>query len=272
MRFSCCLVHEQTPALFGPTHMAHLAERDDLIVEGNLLEPDPENSFGCAGADMKPESVERHDEDEEETCPNHTIQFVHRGSCSFVDKSAKLKQNTNTHGVIVINSDSDDVFIMSYGPEDMEYVKNPSLLPVTVLVSGNDGSELLHVSSQWQSDKGKDENLLLSTRIALRRQSTEQLDPSHSADLNSELDLVHPFQFPLVRASMAALRIFSRSGWGIQAVQQMEDNGRTQWHLQLLRHQFDEVPKQETSIGGSNVDESDGQESREIPTDDLTDP
>lgn len=138
---------------------------------------------------------------------------------------------------------------MSYGNEDMEYINNAQSLPVSVLISGADGNELLEQASQWQSSRtttngGDSSSSVLSVRIALRPQSmgtvSDYSTPPQPMTLSGMDSNNHnQLRFPLVRASATMLRIFSKAGWGIQAVQQQETHERAHWHLQLLRHQFD---------------------------------
>ena len=271
--------------------MSLLAENGNMIIEGSMSDPDPTNLYGCRNAPTtttskegvttmtKDSDMERHvddqllnedtngddqeeeDADDDETCPNHMIQVVHRGACSFIQKSAMTKRETYADGVIVINSDSEEVFIMSYGSEDEEYLNNPQLLPVSVLVSGMDGSDLMERFSQLQSSIESDPEAMsfVTTRIAIRRQLSQadsSLLTTSEDDDDEEEEGKEMIRFPLVRASPTSLRIYSKGGWGMHAMQQVENPGRAHWHLQLLRHQFDnDVSRKEENGNLNNNDQ-----------------
>jgi len=256
-----------TTGLFGPAHVAKLVEQEDedgLVVEGTLFDPESDDLYGCGSSSEAPQGPEdskgdlpsssNAGKDDSDSCRNRIIQVVHRGECSFIEKALNQRGKHNADGVIVVNSADEDVFIMSYGSEDAAHLEQD--LPVSVLVSGTDGRNLLESVSLMQATKGEDSYIL--ARIAIRRQSTAEEseanrdsnddsndDVSNDGDTNDEgsslTDNRTP-RFPLVRASSAILRVFSPGGWGIQALQQFE-NGQTNWHLQLMRHSLDGFEK-----------------------------
>jgi len=271
-----------TTGLFGPTHVAHLIKEgneEGYFVEGTLFDPQSDDMFGCSATpDAETEASSESGSEsnaEGDSCRNRIIQLVHRGECSFIEKSVNQRNAQNAEGVIVINSADQDVFIMSYGSEDGEFLTQK--LPASVLITGADGNDLIEMTSLLANVIGDD--TYIAARIAIRRQSsaedvqkeeeaTKHRDPTNddgetAEDANVPADEAsltdnENLRFPIIRASPALLRVFSIGGWGIQAVQQLEQ-GHTNWHLQLMRHTFD---KQETI---------EDQENNAIAPDDLAD-
>ena len=284
-----------TNALFGPSSIAALVEKeeDELIVTGALVAPSFEDPFGCDSGDSNDggngmDSIDTLGRSgtpvefdtpingdanvnvnaemngaatESTTCANTVVQMVHRGECSFLEKAMNQKFNQLAEGVIVINSSDDEVFIMSYGQEDLSLLEER--LPATVLINGSHGSALMDAATMAEQLIGDD--TFLAARIRVRRQdhhddhSVDDDDDDDDGDIESDdernLDGENSqsqangddttnepvqVQFPVVNASPTALRVLAKGGWGIQAVSQVEDS-ITNWHLQLMHHELEEL-------------------------------
>jgi hypothetical protein len=150
---------------------------------------------------------------EEEDQP--TVQFVHRGECSFYAKAVNQRMMQSAEGVIIIN-DSDEIFIMTAQESDEQLVVESSTVPVTVLVSNADGEDLLEKLSVDKDDK----EARVGVRISITRQP--------NVIFGGEEDV----EWPFVLGSPDSLILFVESGWGLQATKRV---GRTDWHLQLMR-------------------------------------
>ena len=91
--------------------------------------------------------------------------------------------------------------------------------PVTVLVTWDDGQKILETINKH----GESQTTQLNARISL-------IGGESTRDTENF--------WPRVKASSDSLEIFSRSGWGVHAVQSAVDIQQTepQWQLYLLKH------------------------------------
>jgi len=203
------------PALFGSTVISRLTQTNGISVEGNSILPDERNVMGC------------NDIDNSNLFSNEPqIRLVHRGVCTFHSK-AKRQQQFGAEAVIVVNSDAHDLFLMAAGSEKEEVDQD---VPVTTLISGQDGLEMLRFIREDSV-----ENLITKISISPR---TPFFDEKGNLRKGSPL--------PILQASSEAIQIFAMGGWGVHAVDTIVDqstmNGKEQdqvkkeWQLFLLQH------------------------------------
>ena len=199
------------PALFGPTSMAQLLKYGGIQVDAILVKPDPTDPMGCAPI-------------AEETCSNEEdkygdIHMTNRGGCTFFLKSLGHKKY-GASGLIVINTDPDELFVMSNAPEESLSVP-PQDLPPTVLVTGRDGEALL---STWSGEER------LFARIQIERRHNENLE-----GLGKLEDPVPNTAFPYVMAEQHSVKVLASGGWGVMATRGLDNQ---EWKLDLLQHDF----------------------------------
>jgi mannosidase alpha-like ER degradation enhancer 2 len=251
------------PALFGPTHISRLVATDGLVVEAVIRPPVTGDEYGCmkvdsddAQVDFMPRILEKDervpslvnqdltdgennnkmelrdddvddDDDGQGSCQNKVVQLLHRGVCTFQEKAMNQKNNFNAEAVIMINSEEEELFVMSGGAEDNQ-VAEQDIYPATVLVTGADGDEMLHLIQIATPDDGSAANLLV--RVSLIRQDTKLEETGGLFSISG-----NKF-WPAIRASSDSLQIFAKGGWGVHAVQR-GGNPNVEWQLYLLRHQ-----------------------------------
>jgi hypothetical protein len=87
-----------TTGLFGPTHMASLVKDGELIIEGSLFDPQPDDMYGCSMATRSSKAAEWEQDGDKaaagESCQNRIIQAVHRGECSFIGSDILVSSST----------------------------------------------------------------------------------------------------------------------------------------------------------------------------------
>ena len=264
------------PALFGPTRISSLIQTDGITLEAELLAPDQEDEYGCHSEpgdssvcedpDIEYRGHIQNDPDAfndseftpESLCGENSevrrtmgvTQLVLRGECLFQSKvwNQWERHNKKAEAVIVINSDPEQLFVMS-GPKDayQRYDDNGKE-PVSVLVSGNDGDEMKKIllehssksrrSKENQSNQRESEKYFITATVRLQRQSdTTDEDKSDSSSFGGVL------QWPLVRSTKNTLQIFAANGWGIHAMSQPDDTpqmsaskAKKSWQLFILKH------------------------------------
>jgi hypothetical protein len=245
----------QTPALFGPSKVSKLAQSGDVVIEASLYPPSEQDLYGCDPSPVEeseplspptevspPElpwkGVNDKNEDDsstcyadEPTCPHRIVQFVHRGACAFGTKVANQKKSLNVEAVVVINSEEEELFVMSSGANDFGISEDS--LPIAVLVTGLDGEELLRTAATARMDDssgpGNNDSPIVA-RISLIRQNAKDVDY-----MKRSSDGTVP-SFPMVQANPQLLRVFAQGGWGVQALRE-----NTNWQVQLMRHELDVV-------------------------------
>ncbi|KAG7365321.1 glycosyl hydrolase family 47 protein [Nitzschia inconspicua] len=228
------------PALFGPTHVSNLRNDVAISVEAVLQAPTLGEEYGCSKPGgisnaAIPDKVEMVTGDIDadllhNVCANNVISLIHRGICTFQEKSMNQKQSFNAQGVIVVNTEDDELFVMSgggRGPEEKHGA--PSDFPVTVLVTGSDGQAILDVLESHQTEH----SFPLHARITLVQ------DQAGMSQTQSGLSIVGNKFWPAVMGGTGAIQIFSRSGWGVHATQhqRLDRPGEVEWQLLLITHE-----------------------------------
>lgn len=238
------------PALFGLTHMSRLIATEGAFVEATVLAPDDDDEFGCYSDEEEPptetsisdEAPQEDGNDEGEmtaktgnACENKTIQVVQRGGCSFLTKASNQQKYGNAEGVIVINSEEDELFIMSHGEEGDS--TDDDELPLTVLVTGMDGEDLVELIEEQTvnaNGEGDVESYLIAQVSLVKQEHAVDTDGSFKLDEDT-------FDWPIVRGTEEALQIFAEGGWGIHAMRKdggsiRDVAGSNDLQLFLLRH------------------------------------
>jgi len=216
------------------------------VVDAVLLGPREDNSHGCdsSGApassshnaevptedlvpSLVPEGATQSNVKsiDETTCKNRCTHVVHRGGCTFVSKAVNMEKLWDAAAVIVINT-MDELFLMSADGPDGDAGLAPNEMPLSVLVTRHDGDTLLEILREEA-----DEYSAIFARISLER---------HVAAINSDGTIVNAdgetspdlIYWPVIRGNGNSLQILAEFGWGIQAVQ----NSNQEWQLQLLKH------------------------------------
>ena len=229
------------PALFGPTHMSELITSGGILVEAPLRAPESGEDYGCGDPDpvanddavLPPNSFSQSSSKEgeanvlDQTCKTNVVQLVKRGVCTFQEKAMNQKKLVRAEAVITINSDSDELFVMSGGGVDDPEYSDHNNFPATVLVTGSDGQNILDIMGSFENE---DSNLF--ARVSLIRDEIKIVEESKTLKVNGNN------HWPAVHASSEALQVFARGGWGVHAVQQKTDGAKTlEWKLFLMRHE-----------------------------------
>ena len=243
------------PALFGPTHISELVESGGIVVESSLSSPKVGDEHGCEGKGMEtmpmvvqeevglyPSSLphgtlpqdESTQEDADMTCRSKGVQMVQRGVCTFQDKSMNQKKSGDADAVIVINSEDEELFVMSGGGiDDPEYLDHRNY-PPTVLVTKSDGRAILAAIDTFQESRQDDSEVF--ARVSLIRDDVQILQ----TEAGKSFAIEGNNYWPAVRASSESLQVFATGGWGVHAVQRSGDKAKTaalEWQLFLLRFQ-----------------------------------
>eukprot|EP00571_Detonula_confervacea_P007917 CAMPEP_0172332452 /NCGR_PEP_ID=MMETSP1058-20130122/62443_1 /TAXON_ID=83371 /ORGANISM="Detonula confervacea, Strain CCMP 353" /LENGTH=1455 /DNA_ID=CAMNT_0013049737 /DNA_START=662 /DNA_END=5029 /DNA_ORIENTATION=- len=198
-----------SPAFFGRSHMPNLRRSGGEIVKGQLHSPPPGDELGCRPADDAAQ-LDQHDSCQGNVSgENNVLQMVRRGDCNFMRKAANHR---HSEGIIVINSNPSELFVMAgekTQPGSNSGCSNDDL-PVSVLVSGQDGASIIQILRDEES-KGNEVNALI-----------QLLDDNDT--------------FPHVEGSKEALNILASNGWGIHAVPQDQDLEKHGWQLFITQH------------------------------------
>ena len=198
-----------SPAFFGKASMTQIKQSEHGVVVKAILKPPlPGDEIGCK---LSPSSLE--------TCPvdddDGHVQIVQRGNCSFTNKASNHRQ---AEGIIVINSHPYELFVMS--GEKILGTNDPSNdedeLPVSVLVSGEDGGSILKLLKDEQS-KGNE----VIANIELVREEADTL-----------------IDFPHVKGTKESLQVLASNGWGVHAVPQSDEQQQQTptWQLFITQH------------------------------------
>jgi hypothetical protein len=249
------------PALFGPTHMSELAVAGGIMVQASIRGPELGEEYGCINKrydgvgeeympmdiqneeDSSPNSIPHTHSDQSteldddtiqdafsaQTCKNTVVQLLQRGVCTFQEKSMNQRKSFNAEAVIMINSERDELFVMSGGgSEDPEYSDNDNF-PATVLVTGSDGQHMLDVVNSFESN---DVSQLLA-RVSLIREEIEIVESDNSFAVEGNK------HWPAIRVQSEVLQIFAQGGWGVHAVPKNDKtkSGSLEWQLYLMQHQ-----------------------------------
>jgi mannosidase alpha-like ER degradation enhancer 2 len=212
------------PALFGPTRLPLLIKSGGICIERMAYAPPKDDEVGCIRAASDPiggalaEGTCAYDPSNSFCAQSNSIQITHRGGCSFYAKAVNLRNRFQADGVIVLNDDPTDLFVMSYG-DDSELLLNPDDVPCSVLLTGHDGEDLL---SKLQVDANESDTYIV-TRISIS---------SQQSTLENEVSFENTF-WPVVRANRLLLHVYAKGGWGVEANKNTEGSD---WQLKLLKH------------------------------------
>lgn len=199
-----------SPAFFGKASMTQIKQSEHgVVVKAILKPPPPGDEIGCKPS---PSSLE--------TCPvdddDGHVQIIKRGNCSFTNKASNHRQ---AEGIIVVNSHPYELFVMS--GEKILGTNDPSNdedeLPVSVLVSGEDGGSILKLLKDEQS-KGNE----VIANIELVREEADTL-----------VDFQH------VKGTKESLQVLASNGWSVHAVPQVSEIQQQQtptWQLFITQH------------------------------------
>ena len=206
-----------SPAFFGKASLTHIRQSEDSKVVKGLLRPPPVgNELGC---DVPEENTSLVLDDK---CPadelqdeRTTVQMLRRGACNFMSKAENHK---HAEGIIVINSNPFELFVMAgEKPQPGSQNDDDADLPVSVLVSGEDGNAILRLLYE-EKKRGN----TVEAHIQLLRQDGAPL-----------------VNRPFVKGSQDALKILTTNGWGIHAVPQSDPNqaANKNWQLFIIQHE-----------------------------------
>lgn len=202
-----------SPGFFGGASMLSLRKSGGKVIAGPVSPPPTDNEFGCKSPDGE------HVFDQGNYCRSnnaHTptesnvMQIVRRGDCNFVRKAAN---HHHAKGIIVINSNPYELFVMAGEKPQPGSDCSGDDLPVTVLVSGLDGELILQLRRDEES-KGN----VVDATITLTKESDDSIEAPH------------------VKGSNEALQILASHGWGIHAVPQAQVEQNSGWQLFIIQH------------------------------------
>jgi hypothetical protein len=186
-------------ATYGPTELSTLHESNGTSFEAVLHAPNNVDRFGCQSRLVGEYSHEPR------------IELVERGICNFRMKALNIGERNVVKAVIIINTQGDKLFVMA-GPE--EKGQDYSNEPASVLVSKEDGYEILHAIDSQKKSSGKKSQIY--ARISLIPQ-------------NPDTDDIQTW--PHVTSSPDSVQILASQGWGVTA---KKDNGN--WSIFILHH------------------------------------
>lgn len=269
------------PALYGPSHISRLASTSEGIsLEANPIRPSKHNPMGCRSSSVYDPVIQDIDDDltdtnqkskndnpfetvneleNEPSCPtadfknDHRscfdnegcIAFVHRGACTFYEKTLNSLEEMNAQGVVVINDVDHEIFLMANAGEDEEKRSQyeDKSLPLTVLVTRSDGRKIMDtLQDRMQQQANESDNVSnITSRIVLKRK-VNKIDTNTGQVINDAGDIENARTlWPVVRAGKHAIQILAANGWGVEAFQphhqsKEPNTNPLEWQLQLLRH------------------------------------
>jgi Glycosyl hydrolase family 47 len=238
------------PALFGPTHMSELAKTGGMVVEAFVRPPPEGDEYGCrkepsneefiptaiedlspavntASGSQVPGNSDSQQDIRDGTCRDSEVRLVRRGLCTFEEKAINQKNAFHAEAVIMINSEQEELFVMSGGGPDE--AQSDVAYPVTVLVTGSDGEKILDLVAT----SAEDGFVTVTARVSLLRQEAVFQETGNAFTVSGNQ------YWPAVRASSEALQIFAKGGWGVFAVQRESKTVELslEWQLYLMRHE-----------------------------------
>lgn len=241
------------PALFGPARMSELILTGGMVIESKYIQgPHNNDAFGCQvrGNDrilrekseactaeswfMNKESNDYCNSQCEVYENNAPINLVYRGYCTFEEKALIQKNEYNAKAVIVINSEEDELFVMSGGSVGRAGLLDSSL-PPAVLITGADGNDLAFLGESYETDDSSE----MVVRISIVK------DQARLSENNKVLS-VHDNQFwPAIRTMPGTVQIFAKGGWGVHATQRNGDSTTDvdDWQLVLIPHDISQREK-----------------------------
>merc|ERR1719291_351204 len=132
--------------------------------------------------------------------------MVRRGQCSFQQKATNYQKYAEA--MIVLNSDPSELFVMSGDP-----ASPAAELPITVLISGNDGEHLLSIMREEESNGHE-----IYGSVHLVKQNNNIQSP------------------PFVQGNKESLQILAKNKWGVTAIQQEQKDQTVGWQLFITQH------------------------------------
>ncbi|KAL9181308.1 hypothetical protein ACHAXT_010113 [Thalassiosira profunda] len=199
-----------SPAFFGRANLPKLVQSGGEIVKGMLIPPPPDDKFGC-----RPVGDNSLIDEDGKGEPSG-IPLLRRGDCNFMSKANSRRHSAE--GIIVINSNPDELFVMAGDAPGSSSSVGDGDLPVSVLVSGQDGEAILQLM-QGERSKGSEP---VEATILLTKESEEFLS------------------FPFVTGTKDHLQILASNGWGIHSVppsQTGKGSGSSSWQLFITKHE-----------------------------------
>ena len=194
--------------------------------DSSAEEPSSEDPSASVAEDLGADSDEENDvttDDSRKTCKNAFAQIVKRGVCTFQDKAMNQLSGFGAEAVIVINSDVDELFVMSGGGFGVD-----DKFPVSVLITGDDGAKLLKLIQSYTEDGISQ----LTARISLRPDQAEIVESA-----GQEFSVVSNENWPAVRITPQVVQLFAKGGWGVHAVRNEKGSANAmEWQLFVLQH------------------------------------
>ena len=194
-----------SPAMFGKAALSSLVQNGGEVVEGMLIPPPVGDEVGCQSSNDV-HMVNRAIPQLKDENGRLTVQLIDRGDCSFMQKTGNYG---HARGIIVINTDPNELFVMS-GEIPQPGERSSTELPVSVLVSGNDGASMIQILRDEQSMVNE-----VNVQIQLTKESDE-------------------VQFPRVLGSKQLLQVTVSRDWGVQAVSR-EKLGQNELQLFIVQ-------------------------------------
>jgi len=202
-----------SPAMFGPTELHKLVASGGIIAEGTLISPLSKDITGCKH-DIVPTTGVKAGMDR--------IQMVMRGECAFHEKAVMQKINQNAKGVVVVNTQPGQLFVMDTS-ETKDKVEEE---PVTILITNEHGRELMKRLRRQSKQSNSETNDYIGS-IQLNR-----IPPSTP-------DGFEPTKWPYVESSPDRMQILSKSKWGVIGNKVFDENNKVTWKIMLLQHGYD---------------------------------
>jgi mannosidase alpha-like ER degradation enhancer 2 len=170
------------------------------------------------------------DDDTYKTCKNSVVQIVRRGVCTFQEKSLNQLKGVNAEAVIVINSDANELFVMSGGGVEDTHVDDEDY-PATVLITGDDGQVLTDLI-ELNALQGCAQ---LTARVTL---SPDKIEIVEEEDGKS-FSVVGNTYWPALRVTSQVVQLFAKGGWGVHAVRSEKAKGaELEWQLYVMSHKL----------------------------------
>ena len=232
-----------TPAAFGPTQISQLLQQGSIIVDAKLFGPQQDNPLGCnkptgSAASLIEDELSPSQASEKigneyfvsavigvdtHSWKANSIHMVHRGECNFFSKAINMYKTWNVDALIVVSS-SEEMFMMSSSPEEMEKV-DPIEIPISVMVSKQDGEVLL--------DKVNRENSIQSQPIFARIEITQSLNSANQGEVETT-----QIRWPIIQGTNNVLQIMTELGWGVHA-EHKTDGQYQEWQVSIMKHSID---------------------------------
>merc|ERR1711933_446181 len=132
--------------------------------------------------------------------------MVRRGKCSFQQKATNYQKS---QAMIVLNSDPTELFVMSGDP-----TSPTDELPITVLISGNDGEHLLKIMREEELNGYE----IYGSVHLVKQNKIKTKSP------------------PFVQGNEESIQILAKNKWGVTAIQQEQKDQTFGWQLFITQH------------------------------------